>query len=106
MLNPKLYEHYDASVINAFRTLAQRTEESGEHIAVFGVNTDHGTKAPNLVYTLNYGVTTIEELLKIFHEYAPRATENDIEDFGAIFLIEGSLLWEKRKNEFIELWFK
>lgn len=104
MLNPKLYEKYGESVVNAFKELAKRAEADNSHIGLLGINYAHNVVAPAAVYTEEEDYVTLPELFKIFKTYAPNATDMDMDVFGSLVCVDGATFWEKRKKESTELW--
>lgn len=104
MLNPKLYEDYDASVVDAFKDLIAKAENDGEHVALSGVRKAYGVKAPKAVYTKSNNYITIDDVLRVFHTYAPKATPEDMDMFGSLLLLDGESFWKNRKKSLVELW--
>lgn len=102
MLNPKLYEVYDESVVNCFKVLAERAQSDNEHIALLGVNTRYGVKAPNVVLLEHSSYLADAEVFEICKKYSSA----DKSIIRWLHSVSDEKLWHEKTANLVELWVK
>lgn len=104
MLNPKLYKHYDKSVVDAFGTLATKASLFHVTVALSGWSDAFDVEAPDKVITDCKDLTTQEEVSEIFKSYAKGdLTEDNMECYGTLELDIIDKFPDKWPSDYISL---